>query len=178
MNTNFRKKFLILCILGSLLIVWLCSANHVVTYFFIPIDNQAKKGDISQFPEKDEVVIAIKEETNLSDTWDSYRIAGGAFCETQEAHQYRKIQLVLKSDRTTYIIPATSSIRVDVFYEFEGIKKMPDGSVGFESEFSTLNITAGTYELYIYVWENENAYGITNSGHIYIKDSQGFKKYE
>ena len=158
--------------------MWLCFANSIITYLFVPIDNRVQKANLNEIPQKDEVIIAIKEDTYLSDTWDSYRIAGGAFCETDEAHPNRKIQLVLKSDKRTYIIPASNAIRVDVYYEFEGTKKMPDGNVGFESEFSTLNIASGIYELYIHVWENDNAYGITNSGYLYIKDKNGFRKLE
>ena len=178
MSTNFNKKKSILLFLFVLLIIWLCSANSIITYLFVPIDNRAQKGNFTDIPQKDEVIIAIKEDTNLSDTWDSYRIAGGAFCETEEAHQNRKIHLVLKSEKRTYVIPASNAIRVDVYYEFEGTKKMPDGNVGFESEFSTLNIASDTYELYIQVWENDTNYGITNSGCLYIKETNGFRKSE
>lgn len=49
--------------------------------------------------------------------------------------------------------------------------------MGFQSEFSTINLPEGVYELYIYVLENEETYGIVNTGKKYIKDQNGFHMY-
>ena len=181
MNMNFKK---ISFIVGFILLsIWLISANFFIGNFFVPKENRITKSDLNYWLSKEnrEVTVLLNKGYETGKFFDTFILYGGAFCEREEGtsgNKARTIHVILSSDSNTYVSEAINVIRVDVFTKFKDSKKMYNGEVGFQAEFSTIAMKDGIYDLYIYVKENDDIYGINNTGLKYIRDKNGFRELE
>ena len=179
MIMSFKKMYLWLVGL-ILIIIWILCANSVVSALFLNDEERVKRTHIEKYSSKADVITYITGENDKGDIFDTYQINGIAFCELQAGtfNNNRELFLVLKSDKRTYEIAASSVTRVDAYYDLEGSCEMANGNIGFQTEFSTINVADGIYDAYVYVKENDDVCGIENTGSKYIKDKYGFRSYE
>lgn len=169
MNTSFKNRFISFIkhnwlFISSLVltVILLSVSTHIVVSVFVPKDAKALKVQQLSLDGKDEVTTVSITGTDYGDFFNTYSIKGGAFCETDN-NRNRKIKVGLKSEKNIYEIDGISTTRVDVYYMFNETKKLANGDVGFECEFSTLSIADGEYDIYVYVKENEQTYGYAYS---------------
>jgi len=177
-NTSFNNKKIIWIFAFMVLSFWLINANSIVASLFVAEGNQIHKVKLEDYETKSPVYINVTGESSQGDLFDIFSITGGAFCETDQSNSQRSIVGILKSDKGVYAAQGVSAIRPDIYYMFSDTKQIGNGEVGFQLGFSTINIPNGVYQLYIYVHENDEAYGLANSGYKYIKDNHGFRPYD
>lgn len=156
--------------------VWCLFANEIVTIIFIPAESKCVRDHLENYPLKDKVITVVASESPYDDIFEFYSISGGAFIST-ENNENRKIKLLLKSESRVYSFEAINTVRADVYQNFTEKYNLTNADVGFLSEFSTVNIANDIYELFIYVQENEQTYGLARTGYKYQKDKTGFHTY-
>jgi len=102
-------------------------------------------------------------------------VSGWAFLETDEGNDEKIVKMILSSDELTYEIEMKLGDRKDVSSFFKD-SKVPLHRTGISTTFSPLNLKNGNYTLYIYVYENENAFGIINTKKVFLKNNHNFKE--
>lgn len=100
----------------------------------------------------------------LNSITDSFTIMGWAFVETEEDSPNRYTSVILKSESNCYEIMCENVFRVDVVRTFQNTKMLGSENLGFGTNFSTINIEDGIYNIFIYCKENEVDYGIADTG--------------
>jgi len=115
----------------------------------------------------------------LDGMFNQVYFVGWAYCETTMDNSNKKVYLVFKGDGIDYISDYSLAInrRPDVQLAFPD-KKVFNARNHFTGEFSTIIMKNGSYDLYLYVEENEFNYGLVNTGKKFVKDYRGFRKYE
>lgn len=161
-----------------LLIIWLFSANNIIVLLGVDSENQLILVKENIYSSNSDVYTVITSELQKDDIFEQFTISGGAFCETTVDTSNRTVTIQLRSEKGIYEVPAIVTTRPDIYYKYADKKKIYNGNIGFQTDFSTLNLPNDIYELYIYVYENDSAYGITNTGYKYIKDKYGFRTYK
>lgn len=181
-NINSKRTiFIILSVI--ILFSWFFIANNVVVYFLVDSSNRLTSIPFRKYDNlvgTSIVYTKVDSGMELGDFAERFSIKGGAFCETSVRNPAREIKLILKSDTRAFETAGVSTVRVDLYYDFLATKNISGqgGDIGFQADFSTINLPDDVYELYIYVKENEDTYGYTNTGQKYIKDSNGFYIYD
>lgn len=177
------KRAVIFCvsILVLLLVLWLLFSNHIMGRLSGNCIPQGVTFD--QFERNTAVKCAIDGSEFVGGVFDTTYIHGWAFIETEEENNARTTSLVLKNSKKSYEVllpPPTDSrkgentfARRDVKQAYSDLNINPDSAIGISHNLSTYNIQAGTYDVYIYCWENETDHGLVHTGKQFVKDSSG-----
>ena len=114
------------------------------------------------------------------DNWSYYdnivqtiTIDGWAFVETQQDNLHKTVKFVFVSDVISYEVDADLHNREGLVKVFTD-KYVPKNRTGFSITFSPLGMRNGDYTLFIYIYENENNYGIKNTGREFQKYYRNF----
>ena len=179
MNMNSKSTKIVKWSVAILILVlWLFKSNGIIASVFVDNEKRLKEVDISQYSSVSRVYPYVSGQSDRGDYIDTYSITGAAFCETEATNYLREVELILKSEKGAYAIKAAPSEDISFYDQFQDIKQIRGNEIGFRVNFSTINLPSGIYELYIYVRETEDIYGIGNSGYKYIKDKAGFRSFD
>ncbi|MCH5286586.1 MAG: hypothetical protein J1E43_04120 [Christensenellaceae bacterium] len=158
-------------------IVLLAGMNSMI---LLGIDDTEKfvKSDRS-FESNSRVFLNLSELETYSDLSESLYVGGWAFCETESNNADKAYDIILQNEDNTYIVHAKAVTRRDVGGNVGG-KKVASTLNGIEVRASTIGVKDGTYRLLIHVWENEDNYGLIDTGFKIIKSKDQFEelKYE
>ncbi len=121
----------------------------------------------------DKVYYAIDELYVFDNLLTQVDIQGWAFVETKQDNPDKTVKLIFASNHDAYEVNTFLSERTDLVSAMED-KKVPANRNGISAMFSPLAMKNGDYSLYIYVYENEENYGIVNTGREFRKDYRSF----
>lgn len=161
-----------------ILVLWLFKSNGIIASIFVDNEKRLNEVDIFQYSSVSRVYPYVSGQSDRGDYFDTYSITGAAFCESEASDYLREVELILKSEKGAYAIKAAPSDDTRFYEQFQDIKQIRGKGIGFRVNFSTINLPSGIYELYIYVRETEDIYGISNSGYKFIKDKDGFRSFD
>jgi len=153
MITNINKKRLAYGLFLVIFFVYLYNANNIVVSF---VGESVKEINIDEIPQKDEVTFYIDNFYGSSSLEEKIYFKGWAFCETTEENNDKQISLIFVSDSSAYEYKMRTVNREDVVSAYRPSKKINGIKHGFAGDFTTIPMKPGIYELYIYVWENDN----------------------
>ena len=167
MNKYNKAKILLLLIVS----ICLYFSNTVVVYIDSKVHNRKvlEKIDNVKIEKHDKVYYGIAGVGSFNNLMQTIYIYGYAVAETEYNNTNRIVDLYLVSDENIY--HTLPNITWNEVLQF-GLKhlKIPDGThVGFNAEFSAINMKDGEYKLYIAVSENDKNYGIVYSKKVIIK---------
>ena len=115
-----------------------------------------------------------------NDIFGSVRIDGWAFVDTELANDNNEIYLIFvdnSNDENVYIHKIEDLVfRADAnqhMHDRPGIER----KVGFFTFFSTVGMTNGVYDLFIYCRENDTDFGITSTFIQFEKSNRGFRRH-
>lgn len=103
-----------------------------------------------------------------------------AYCETKKDNSNKEIYVILapdKSNNIAYKITGLSVTREDVYASHANMKDIKSMNHGLQCEFSALSLKNGIYKLYLYCKENDENYGLVDTGLMLKKDGKGISKY-
>ena len=170
-----KKKFIYLASL-FLFALYLLYANTIVA-FFLPY-NFRKMQINSEDLENKQVYFSIRPLEMLHGLFDSIVISGTVFCETETTNSNKYGYIILTSERETYYF------KIEYFWGDGNLARVlfPERIVlndnnEFKVVISSVGIKNGIYDLYIYCSENDEDYGISNTGIQLIKDRNGLNEY-
>ncbi len=173
MNIKSKKRSIIYIASLILFIIYLIYANDVI----ILLSGSAKleKTEISSLIINTDAYQAIGFSKAYENMAEDFACNGWAFCETADLNSDKKISIIFRGSNDSYIAPAklTSFQLKSVFPELT----VKGDNNGFGTQFSTLNMKNGIYELLIYDWENDYSSGLARTGRKYIKDNKGLREY-
>ncbi|MDE7313649.1 MAG: hypothetical protein K2N87_18830 [Eubacterium sp.] len=155
-------------------ICYLLFANRIILYF--DKDAKAERVDLSDYYGDATVHYYIDTYEKRGGLLEKYYIQGWAYCETEQDNQGKTISILLKNTKndSCYKIENKAQYRIDVYEAFKKEKKIYNAMNGLESCFSTIGISEGEYQLYLYVEENKTDYGVTATNLFYVKDKNEF----
>ena len=166
-----------LYILGmTIWIAWLILSTPMIAY--LNGGSKVKIIDFDQIPVKDSAcweITADRDEENLPEL---YSAEGYAFIEkgSEEDHPERKVSLVFRGESVCYEVPA-ELFYTDINFLFLNKPRKNGGHWHFAVDFSTLNIKDGTYDYFIFCRENEETYGLTDTGYQITKRNGKFTRH-
>ncbi len=172
MMKNKNKKIYILFVLVFILL--LIFANNIIL-MFIDTDSKYVATDLDKYDSNSKVYTAVGSLETYEDMQESLYINGWAFCETENDNPDKKITVILSNNKKSYALETSAVERRDVRSAFPD-KKIPSMINGIETKGSTLGVSDGIYDIYLYVWENEDNYGIIKTGKQIIKSKDEFKE--
>lgn len=170
---NISKNKLIFIIFILLFIFIFIFSNNFVIYF--TGKKSPKEIDINKLSFNSNCNLAVDFYDVYDNMTEDIAINGWAFCETESNNDNKIINILLRSDKKTYIIETDLISRnlQDSFPDY----KIYGTNHGYGTEFSTLNLPSGIYEVLIYDYENDYNYGLGRTGRKLIKDNDGIREY-
>ena len=162
---NLKHLYIILLIM---FILYLICANRIVTQVFaIP---NIKKDDLSNYETQSEVIYEF-DQMYKDQTLGVFHMGGYAFCSNDKPNPDREVIILFHSEKETYSVKCTTDKerKGAVVKHGKSGKLFYDNQVGIECEFSLLNMPDDKYDVYSYVWENEEAYGLIKTSYCYEK---------
>lgn len=172
-----KKTFTFLVILYPLFVIALIFSTNVV--LSIPQRNvfRVQKAQISEFDDLSNN-LSYKIDTFIAnqDIFYTVEFIGWAFLQDEQDTSDQQIKLIFISEENRYEVETQLQERFDlrqVFIEnhISGYKH------GFITKFSTLPMKNGIYKLYLYCYENDNTFGMVDTGRMYVKTYRSFSAY-
>lgn len=164
-----RKKIIKYMLCALFILIVFLNMNKIIIFFF---DDSIKfhKINFDDYKQAGHAYTYLNEfEYNQDDLQEILRCTGWAFAETSENNDQKKIYLIFKGKKNSYITDEAGIGVSMVQVETPGWKNTYGGNHNFGIDVSTLGLPTDIYEIYVYVEENEHAKGIVNTG-------RGFKK--
>ncbi len=170
---NISKNKLIYIIFILLFIFILVFSNNFVIYF--TGKKSPKEIDINTLTFNSNVSLAVDFYNVYNNMTEDVAINGWAFCETEDSNENKTISVLLRGDKKTYSVKTDLISRnlQDSFPDY----KIYGTNHGYGTEFSTLILPNGIYEVLLYDYENESNSGIGRTGRKLIKNKDGIKEY-
>ena len=170
-----KKKILIILYAAGMLVflLWMAfSSSLLIQKSGYKVPSKIDFSTLKQMATKDPVYYALDSVQIMGDDMESFSFAGWSFVETEEENPERHISLILRGDTESYEMPMTAVIpRPDLPTTFPERKIMGE-SLGFSGEYATLKMPNGTYDIYLYCWENDTNYGLVSTGYVLEKEGQ------
>lgn len=173
-----NKCWTIYVIMWFIMIIYLGISNHLAC-MAIPQEQVLRKVKINEYKSTTEPVICIDEILEyIGGTYEYVYCGGWAFCETDYSNENKTISVIFKrvESEVAYACVNIPQLRQDVYDTFKNTKRIYNGNTSVTCKFSTINLPNGTYEMLIYVYENEFDYGIASTGQYYKKSANSFVK--
>jgi len=156
-----------------LLIIWILLLFLLTPMIFLFVDENKTVSKIPIDLTGDTVYYAIDYWLNYDNIFPMITIDGWTFVETEKDNINKIVKLIFVSDDTSYEIDADTHNRQGVIRVYAD-KNVPKERLGFSSKFSPLRMKNDDYTLYFYVFENENNFGIINTGRVFRKYYRNF----
>lgn len=174
MSILIKKKKVIYIAIWIIFILYLISANKIIAS--IKDNNVTEVSTRIDELKKDTVLHSI--EVNFQEgIFGSFDYIGWAFCETNFDNTNKEVWIILANDKKTYMYKNELKRRDDVFDAFKEQYKIKGSYHGISSNVSTVGVKTGIYKLYIYCKENEDNYGLVDTGIMIRKDNRGIRQY-
>lgn len=146
------------------------SLNSIVSFFF-PEDYKVRKIDFDDYRMVGPAYYLMNDlEIVEGDLKESINCSGWVFAETEEPNDDKRGYLILKGRKNSYITSELAFKWSSIQYDVPEWKKIQGIYNDYNVSFSTVSLPNDIYEIYIYVEENENAKGIADTGHGFIKN--------
>ncbi|MEA5010980.1 MAG: hypothetical protein VB100_04575 [Angelakisella sp.] len=171
-----KKKLLYVCLIICFIIM-LFASNYFVMH--MTSDYHLKEDSLTNYSYKNEVYFALDKKSK-SNIWGKSQIGGWAFCTSNSQNENRLLTFLFKSPNQTYSLQTTYLIdRQAVLDDYKKIGiVMTNPIIGYDRDFSTINMKQGIYQLYVYCYENEQDYGLTKTNYFFEKKGTSFAPYE
>lgn len=169
-----RKKILYFTSL-ILLLSYLIFASDIIS-LFIPNSVTKKAINLDKL-KRSSVIYNIDSIEKYDDFLNTLYFAGWAFCETLEDNDEKEIWFIFKSDREIYIfknevVASTLDRTFKDKYNIRGNKHR------FYSTVSFATMKNGLYKFYIYCKENNENYGLADTGILLKKGNREISQYK
>jgi hypothetical protein len=176
MNKLFKPKYVIYFIVLIWFVFYLIYANKFVA-FIVSDEYSFYEADFLSYDSNSEVIFSLSNVTINRDLKETLSINGIAFCETDKDNSNKRIELILKSDNKAYAAKMPVQYRKDIYLKFSESSQLGGDYLYIACNLPTIGLDEGVYELYVYVWENDQNYGIKKTGLRFLKDRNGIKRY-
>lgn len=113
--------------------------------------------------------------TAYGDLAEKIEIRGWAFCETAQDNKGKEIAVIFSSDKFNYRVTMDLSLRSDVTDTYKDVCQIKGDMHGFDMEFSTIGMHSGTYDIYLYCYENDTSFGYSFTGYKLVKIGRDVK---
>ena len=172
MTNRKRISYILFCIVFILILFF---SNKIIVLFLKHNFVKATE-DIGNY-KKDDVHFFIDSFNSHTDIFDSFNLIGWVFCETPLSNDNKEIWVILENDKGTYKTKIDLIPRRDLLGAFENDYDIKGMNHGFSGFLSTVGVKKGIYKLYLYCKENNESYGIVDTGIMLKKDSRGISQY-
>lgn len=171
-----NKKYIGASCIIAAVVIWLLCANRVIAFFSDGIIPQVVSFD--RWCGSGNARGAIDFVQNSDDMLGTNLVGGWVFVETEESNSNRAVSLILKNELICYEAPLlpedkddcwTLQHRDDVRTAFQECS-IPSAYIGFYFDLVTYSMRDGTYDIYIYCWENESNQGIVHTDRQFVKE--------
>ena len=170
---GYRKVLIIFG--GVMLLLFLLNMNHIIL-LFCNDEIKLSKVNLDNFDFANKAYVFMNPfEYMEDDLTELVYCSGWAFAETSQDNVNKKVTLILKGLKNTFITSECAMLADDI-HRREGWKIIPGSNNNFAIWFSTINLPSDIYEIYVYVCENENVHGIASTGQSFKKE--GVMLYE
>jgi hypothetical protein len=155
------------------LVVWLCLSNSIIVSLD-KINFKLEKADIADYESNSIAHIVLPDAIQYNNMLETVAITGLGGCETEYNNDHKKVTVLLHNEDRTYKVQANN-----MFSGWTngvlGTEKVQGVNNNFSTEFSTLPMKMGEYQVYIYFWENEYNYGLAETDIVIEKNLKGVK---
>lgn len=157
-------------------IIWMLNASNVIAR----LNGYAVVSEVSleeyQAKKKDDVFCSIYYAESSGGMFENSFIIGWAFVETEQPNSNKYTEMLLVNDKHCYRLPVEQLTDRDKYQNWikdvQALypdRKLQNQYLGFISHISGINIQDGTYDIYLYQWENEENYGFTRTNYQIVK---------
>lgn len=176
---KIKIKYILYCSFLVLFFLYLIFSTDIISGI-TNADKHVKKVNVDQYGAKDDVTYSLDSLFLYNNFMESVEIQLWAFCETQADNQSKELSILLVPDsmsKVGYKIDGIMSGRSDVYNAYKGQKSIIGINHGLKIEFSAIPIKNGTYKLCICCKENNENYGLVDTGVKLKKSGSGLVKY-
>ena len=163
-----KKRILFSALIVACVVLFLCFSNQIIANISGPHFEKWKEN--MEDLEKDYVMYDVNgSKVDTDPVLEQIHFSGWAFCPTKSDNSNKEIGILLSSKEESYFYLASPTInRFDL--ALWGIEPLPLGGLhGFGMSVSTLLVSNGIYDVYIYCKENEENYGLEQTQYSLIK---------
>lgn len=171
------KKWCYFISLFSFLLLFIY-ANQIVG-LFVEGNVMLMKADINNY-KKDRIFFSIDSIRFRDDLLGKIDILGWAFGETEKDNSEKEIWLIFKEDGRDYLYKYKANFiyyRPDVYNAYRENTRVRGVYHGLKCSLSTVSMKNGIYNLYVYCKENNENYGVIDTGIKIKKDAGKIYKY-
>lgn len=173
MKKHFVRIAYILLVIGFL--VLLANMNNLILLGIDPSEKFVRSE--REYVGNTRVFLSLSSLETYSDSLESLSVSGWAFCETEGSNANKTYDIILQNDKDTYALQIPAIPRIDVASSFPD-RNVASAQNGIECKASTIGVKDGIYHLCVYVWENEDTYGLIDTGRKLIKTKNRFEEYQ
>lgn len=170
MNTSSKSKKIIryLCVV-FLFVCYMLLANRIVYSFKSTEMDLHKIDSMDRYQTTAQGYCKIEQSEYKGGEMEKFRVYGWAYAEGNGKNlptNGKTVDILLTNQKgKTYLANASVTIRPDIFYSETEIGHKPmTGNTGFEAVFSTLLLPNGTYDVQVFVSENEEVTALMETG--------------
>lgn len=172
------KKYRFLLVYGVLLILFAVLLWNMNTLVLLGMDNSEKFVSSHIDYEGNSRVFLSVSSVETFDNWsESLSLSGWAFCETDGNNDEKSYDIILRNDKDTYAVHVAPVARRDVASSYPD-RKVASIMNGIEMQASTIAVRDGIYSIYVYVHENDDNYGLIDTGRRIIKSRDRFEELQ
>lgn len=122
---------------------------------FLPADIELK--NLMQ----NKVYYSVVEFYSMEDFKEQIYLNAWSFCETEEDNKNKSVSLIIKNNKDSYIYSSsTLATRNDIVDEYKNLYKIKGVFHGIGWQISTVCVNNGTYDIFLYDYENDASYGL------------------
>lgn len=169
------KKIFYIVIWVAFIVILLFSNNIIA---LVNKNNIEKTNARIECFKKDQVYYATDNIDIINDIFDSFIIKGWAYCETNKENNNKSVSILLANDNQTYIKALTLTKRNDVRQVFQEKHRINGVYHGIQGTISTVGVKNGVYKVYIFCKENDENYGLVDTGMLLKKYGRGIIQYK
>lgn len=156
------------------LIILLYFSNSVIVHLD-KINFKLRKSDMQKYESNSKVYSSLPWIKIYDNMLETIAITGIGGCETEFDNEDKKVKVLLSGEDITYEVDTNLLYSKDVNEQLN-TKNIKGVLNGFSTEFSTLTMKNGRYKVYLYFWENEHNYGLTETDIVIEKTNKGLKQ--
>jgi len=172
-----KRNLFRLCYALSMVLAsgWLFFSNQIIDN--LSQNNQIEEVEFKEYPAKDRVIFHLDEVRGFNDLTETLRVSGWGFVETELNNEKAWTDVILVNDKYCYRLGCRDMktgpyvTRQDVVEAYQEYK-IPNADVGFVNNYSSFVVADGTYDIYIYRWENEQNYGLVHTKKQLVKNRE------
>lgn len=171
-----NKAFKTWLIITIFVLVYLLFANQLIALFFVDVSMPEYVSE-PHLPISSDTYSGIDSISLTSSFTQEVNIKGWAVSNNGENNDERYVEVFLFSGKKWYRVRALTVLRLDLQNTLTKINIMGRYN-GFMVDFSMLNMDNGIYDIYMYVHENDTAFGLSATGRKIIKTSETIEEYK